>query len=107
MGFTRRHVLAGTAGLAVLGQAIAREALGKPMSEDSILELRQYTLRGGQRDTLISIFEKNFIEPQNVLGAHVLGEGFLWTDLVSYAAGASAAFALDPGIQLLRQRNRD
>ena len=43
------------------------------MSEDGILELRQYTLRGGQRDTLISIFEKNFIEPQNLLGAHVLG----------------------------------
>jgi hypothetical protein len=73
MGFTRRHVLAGTAGLAVLGQLMAREALGKPMSEDSILELRQYTLRGGQRDTLISIFEKSFIEPQNALGAQVLG----------------------------------
>ena len=43
------------------------------MSEDSILELRQYTLRGAQRDTLISIFERNFIESQNALGAHVLG----------------------------------
>ena len=73
MGFTRRHVLAGAAGLAVLGQLMARETLGKPMSEDGILELRQYTLRGGQRDTLISIFEKNFIESQNGLGAHVLG----------------------------------
>ena len=73
MGFTRRHVLASTAGLAVLGQVVAREALGKLMSEDRVLELRQYTLRGGQRDTLISIFEENFIESQNALGAHVLG----------------------------------
>ena len=73
MGVTRRDVLAGTAGFAVLGTVIAEEALGKPMSEDRSLELRQYTLRGGQRDTLISIFEKHFIEPQNALGAHVLG----------------------------------
>jgi hypothetical protein len=43
------------------------------MVEDGVLELRQYTLYGGKRDTLISIFEKNFIEPQNALGAHVLG----------------------------------
>ena len=43
------------------------------MTEDGILELRQYTLRGAQRDTLISIFEGNFIESQNALGAHVLG----------------------------------
>ena len=43
------------------------------MSEDGILELRQYTLRAGQRDTLISIFERNFIESQNALGAHVIG----------------------------------
>lgn len=43
------------------------------MTEDGVLELRQYTLYGGKRDTLISIFEKNFIEPQNALGAHVLG----------------------------------
>jgi hypothetical protein len=73
LGFNRRHLLAGMAGLAVQGPVIARETLRKPMSEDGILELRQYTLRGGQRDTLISIFERNFIEPQNALGAHVRG----------------------------------
>jgi hypothetical protein len=37
------------------------------------VELRQYTLRGGQREVLVSLFEKNFIESQNELGAHVLG----------------------------------
>ena len=37
------------------------------------MELRQYTLRGGQREVLVSLFEKEFIESQNELGAHVLG----------------------------------
>jgi hypothetical protein len=43
------------------------------LHEDNVVELRQYTLRGGQRDTLIALFEKSFIEPQNALGAHVIG----------------------------------
>jgi hypothetical protein len=43
------------------------------VSEENVLELRQYTLRGGKRDVLISLFERNFIDPQNALGAHVLG----------------------------------
>jgi hypothetical protein len=38
-----------------------------------VIELRQYTLRGGQRDTLISMFEKSLLEPQNALGAHIVG----------------------------------
>lgn len=42
-------------------------------SEDTIFELRQYTLYGGRRDTLIDLFEKNFIESQEVAGAHVIG----------------------------------
>jgi len=40
---------------------------------DSVFELRQYTLHKGQRDTLISMFEKNFIEPQNAVGARIYG----------------------------------
>ena len=43
------------------------------VAEDSVFELRQYTLYGGRRDTLISLFEKNFIESQDVVGAHVIG----------------------------------
>jgi hypothetical protein len=43
------------------------------MSEEGIFELRQYTLHRGQRDTLISLFEKAFVEPQNAVGAHVVG----------------------------------
>lgn len=42
-------------------------------AENTVFELRQYTLYGGKRDTLISLFEKNFIETQDVVGAHVLG----------------------------------
>lgn len=38
-----------------------------------VLELRQYTLHPGQRDLLIELFEREFIEPQNAVGAHVLG----------------------------------
>lgn len=38
-----------------------------------IVELRQYTLFGGKRDRLIELFETAFIEPQNALGAHVMG----------------------------------
>jgi hypothetical protein len=37
------------------------------------VELRQYTLRGGQRETLIELFEDKFIEPQNAAGARVIG----------------------------------
>lgn len=38
------------------------------------VELRQYTLRGGRRDELISLFERAFIEPQEAVGAHVIGQ---------------------------------
>lgn len=40
---------------------------------DRVFELRQYTLHEGKRDTLISMFESNFIEPQNALGANIYG----------------------------------
>ena len=43
------------------------------LEQDKVVELRQYTLRGGRRDTLIALFERSFIEPQNALGAHVIG----------------------------------
>lgn len=43
------------------------------LGENHVFELRQYTLHGGQRDTLIKLFEDRFIEPQEVLGARVVG----------------------------------
>jgi NIPSNAP len=38
-----------------------------------VVELRQYTLRGGRRDELIDLFEREFVAPQDALGAYVLG----------------------------------
>ena len=44
----------------------------------NLFELRQYTLYGGRRDELIGLFEREFITPQDAVGAHVLGT---FTDL--------------------------
>jgi hypothetical protein len=38
----------------------------------TVLELRQYTLHPGRRDDLIALFEREFIEPQEEVGAQVL-----------------------------------
>jgi NIPSNAP len=40
----------------------------------SVVELRQYTLHPGQRDTLVSLFEREFIETQEAAGIRVLGQ---------------------------------
>ena len=42
------------------------------MSE--VFELRQYTLHPGQRDTLIEVFEREFIETQEAAGMRVIGQ---------------------------------
>ena len=39
----------------------------------SLIELRQYTLRGGRRDELIELFHAEFLEPQAAAGGPVLG----------------------------------
>jgi len=41
--------------------------------EITVIELRQYTLRGGRREELINLFEREFIQSQETIGAHVLG----------------------------------
>lgn len=38
-----------------------------------VIELRRYTLHPGQRDVLIDLFEREFLEPQEALGLQVLG----------------------------------
>lgn len=38
-----------------------------------LVELRQYTLRGGRRDGFVDRFERSFVESQEVLGARVIG----------------------------------
>lgn len=75
MPLSRRELLQAAASLSLTGSARAAQspAGAKRMGEAGVVELRQYTLRGGQREVLISLFEQEFIEPQNALGAHVLG----------------------------------
>ncbi|WIY06967.1 NIPSNAP family protein [Amycolatopsis mongoliensis] len=40
---------------------------------ETVLELRRYTLHPGRRDELISLFEREFVEPQEAAGAHLFG----------------------------------
>ncbi|MFL6075940.1 MAG: NIPSNAP family protein [Mycobacteriales bacterium] len=39
-----------------------------------IVELRQYTLRPGQRDVLIELFDREFVESQEAAGMAILGQ---------------------------------
>ena len=40
----------------------------------AVFELRQYTLRPGQRDTLIDLFDREFVESQEALGMRIDGQ---------------------------------
>jgi hypothetical protein len=40
----------------------------------ALIELRQYTLHPGQRETLIELFEREFITPQQDAGMTLLGQ---------------------------------
>ena len=39
-----------------------------------VVELRQYTLHPGRRDTLVELFEREFLETQEAVGMRVLGQ---------------------------------
>ena len=39
-----------------------------------VVELRQYTLRPGQRETLIALFDREFVETQEATGMTVIGQ---------------------------------
>ncbi|MFI5736502.1 NIPSNAP family protein [Kribbella sp. NPDC051587] len=39
-----------------------------------MVDLRQYTLHPGQRDTLIDLFDEHFVEGQEVCGMHIPGQ---------------------------------
>lgn len=66
----------------------------------AVIELRQYTLHRGQRDTLITLFDREFIETQEAVGMTVLGQfrdldnahRFVW--LRGFASMAARAEAL-------------
>ena len=39
-----------------------------------VMELRQYTLRPGQREVLIELFDRELVEPQEALGMRIVGQ---------------------------------
>ncbi|HSX92258.1 MAG TPA: NIPSNAP family protein [Hydrogenophaga sp.] len=69
-----------------------------------VVELRQYTLHPGQRDTLIGLFDSEFVEPQEAEAMAVMGqfrdldapERFVWlrgfADMASRARGLAAFY---------------
>ena len=103
--------LAGLAA-ALLGAQAPAEA--EPAPAFSIVELRQYTLRPGQRDILIALFDREFVETQEATGMKVIGQfrdldnpdRFVWlrgfSDMESRAAGL-AAFYSGPAWQAHRE----
>lgn len=48
--------------------------MARTADDDTVLELRQYTLRPGRRDELIELFDRELVEPQEAVGAHLLGQ---------------------------------
>ena len=55
--------------------AIAAQAPGGPMARCCpIVELRQYTLHAGMRETLIALFERDFLTTQADVGIEVIGQ---------------------------------
>jgi len=72
---TRREVLKGAgilAGFAAFGahRGLTETAM---LQNCSVVELRQYTLHAGARETLVSLFESEFIQPQETIGMPVFG----------------------------------
>lgn len=47
---------------------------GRLLHEDAVIELRQYRMQPGRRDDLIELFENEFIESQEAVGMHVIGQ---------------------------------
>lgn len=69
----RRQFFAGVAAILAQTGLHGLRQEEKKMRKDKVFELRQYTLRQGQRDAMIALFEEQFVEPQNALGARVIG----------------------------------
>jgi hypothetical protein len=107
----RREFLGTTIAAAAAAGALNGEANAatKPAQQsathaDTIVELRQYTLHGGKRDTLINMFEESFQQPLNDDGVHVIGtfrdlddpDRFVWLrgfrDMASRPAALSSFY---------------
>ena len=47
---------------------------GRLLHDDGVIELRQYATQPARRDELIELFEREFVEPQEAVGMHVIGQ---------------------------------
>jgi len=76
-----------------------------PLTQDcQVVELRQYTLHPGQRDVLVELFDREFVETQEAVGMRVIGQfrdadnpdRFVWlrgfADMASRAKGLQAFY---------------
>jgi len=55
--------------------ATEKDECAAPASADcAVIELRQYTLHPGRRDTLVELFEREFVEPQEACGMRLFGQ---------------------------------
>jgi hypothetical protein len=67
------------------------------MNQSAVVELRRYTLRPGQRDTLVELFDDNFVESQEAVGIDLIGQFRELDDPTSSrGSGASGAWRSEP-----------
>lgn len=89
---------------ALEAQGSAGAAASAAAFDPGVVELRQYTLHPGRRDTLIELFEREFVESQEACGMDLLGQfrdvddadRFVWLrgfrDMPSRAAALAAFY---------------
>ena len=68
-----RSITAGGLALA-LATGIGAAQASSPRGDASVLELRQYKIVQGKRDALIDLFEREFVESQEAVGATLVGQ---------------------------------
>jgi quinol monooxygenase YgiN len=90
--------------------SIAEQSMSTPKPESSarccaVVELRQYTLHPHQRDALIALFDREFVETQEAVGIRVVGQfrdlddpdRFVWlrgfADMPARAAALTAFYS--------------
>ena len=66
--------LMATVPFAAQGFAMENRDAPAPQTCCPIVELRQYTLHPGQRDVLIDLFDREFVESQEALGMKIVGQ---------------------------------
>jgi hypothetical protein len=89
----------------MLARMQAHPSTTAPPSQDCrVVEFRQYTLHPGQRDVLIELFDREFIETQEAVGMRVMGQfrdlgdpdRFVWlrgfADMASRPAGLQSFY---------------